>query len=113
MFHLFCDSVPECHPLSLFDTTGLGGDLMNAFAHSIATAADILVILEQTDLSPVRRRDLSSGVRRMCSLLGCHPAALSLNIPDLRRRIVGIRPAAHGITQKTFSTLRSNFVAAL
>ena len=86
---------------------------MNAINHPIRTAADVLAILQAAPVPPSRRRDMISAVSRICALLGCQPAGLRLDVEDLRVRIAAIRPAAHRISPKTFSNLRSLFAAAL
>ena len=46
-------------------------------------------------------------------MIGCSPAALRLDVPELRVKIAAIRPAAHGISPRTFANLRSLFAAAM
>src|SRR5688572_12528693 len=70
-------------------------------------------MLQHAALPPRRRGDLLSGISRMCSMLACRPEALKLDIPDLRARIGGIRPAAHKMSEKSFSNVRWAFGAAL
>jgi integrase len=86
---------------------------MNAPIHPVQSAADVLQMLQQADLPPLRKRDMVSAVRRICDMLGCAPASLRLDVPGLRIRVVAVRPAAHGISPKTFSNIRSLFAAAL
>src|SRR5688572_13980090 len=105
MFHLFYDRFPECHPLSPIVTFALNidrGAKMNAHNHPLRTAADVLAPLDATDLPPLRRRDMTSAIKRVCEMAGCSPNSLKLDIPELRARLAGIRPAAHGISAKTF-----------
>ncbi len=85
---------------------------MDTINHPIRTAADVIVMLESAQMPPSRRRDLISGLSRICAMLGCRPADLKLDFADLRGRIAAIRPAAHGISPKTFSNLRCLFTAA-
>lgn len=80
----------------------------------LQTAADLLVMLDQkTDITAQRRRDLVSAVNRICDLVGCAPASLRLEVPGLRTRLASIRPAAHGVSPKTFANVRSLFISAL
>ena len=46
-------------------------------------------------------------------MVGCNPALLSLDVPTLRGQLAAIRPAAEGISPKTFSNLRTLFASAL
>lgn len=80
---------------------------------TIETVADILKVLDRRNIPPRRRRDLVSGVMRICTMIGSSPEGLRVDIPALRVRIAAIRPAAHGISQKTFANLRSLFLDAL
>ena len=86
---------------------------MNAFNHPLRTGADLLATLQQAAIPAERRRDLISALNRIAAMSGCDPAALVLDVPTLRARIGSIRPAAHGVSAKTFSNLRSLFVSAL
>jgi integrase len=87
---------------------------MNAPYHPLRTAADLLAMLEQaTDLPPLRKRDMISAVNRISKMAGCPPAALRLDVPSLRARLAGIRPAMHGITPSTSANVRCLFAAAL
>lgn len=64
-------------------------------------------------LSPARRRDLVSALRRLAQLLGRDLTTLPAHLPDLRAAIGRINPAQHGMTRKTWSNIRSNALAAL
>jgi integrase len=85
---------------------------MNAFNHPIQTAADVLAMLQASSLPEGRRRDLTSALNRVCEMNGVSPTSLKLDVPILRKALA-IKPAAHGITSKTFSNIRSAFVAAM
>src|SRR5688572_22134269 len=86
---------------------------MNAFNHPISTAADVILMLQAAPVTDTRRRDLISSVNRVCDLLGCQPSALKLVLPELRAHLAAVRPAAHRMSAKTCSNLRSSFAAAL
>lgn len=86
---------------------------MNAPYHPFRTAADVVAMLEHADLPPVRKRDLVSAISRVCRMIGCPPAALKLDVPELRAKVAAIRPAAHGIAPGTFANIRSLFSAAM
>ena len=64
-------------------------------------------------LTPQRRRDLISGVRRMSQIIGIDPGSTPASLPFLPSRINAVLPAKYDLTPKTWSTLRSNFRAAL
>ena len=70
-------------------------------------------MLEQANLSPIRKRDLMSAINRVCTMVGCPPVALRLEVTGLRAKLAAIRPAAHRIEPGTFANIRSLFVAAL
>ena len=56
---------------------------------------------------------MRSAINRVCNMIGCSPAALRLEVPELRVKIAAIRPAAHGISPRTFANLRSLFAVAM
>ena len=65
------------------------------------------------DLSATRRRDLKSDVRSLCRLLGKHPSEVPANINWLHVRVRRIVPAAHNISKKRLSNLKSGVLKAL
>lgn len=75
--------------------------------------ADILTAIEMMDLSPNKRRDMSSAINRLCWMAGHAPCDMTVEVAELRTRIAGILPAAHNISAKTFSNIRSLVQAAL
>lgn len=79
-----------------------------------ATLADVLHTLEaQTGLPETRLRDLRSSVKRVALLLEDDPGRIPLNLPVLSAKLAVITPAALGLTVKTFSNIRTNFMAAV
>lgn len=79
-----------------------------------ATLADVLAALEaDTALGANRRRDLRSAPRRIARMTGKPLDRLPAELSLLRPMLNEIRPAAHGISAKTFANLRSNFMAAV
>ena len=86
---------------------------MNVPFYPIQTAADVMAMLDQSDMPERRKRDLTSAINRVCEMIGYPPAALKLDVPTLRAQIGVIRSAAHGISQKTFANLRSLFGVAM
>lgn len=87
---------------------------MNAHNHPIQTAADVLAMLEQAGgIPPLRKRDMTSAIKRVCKMIGSSSTALKLDVPALRTALAAIRPAAHGISPRTFANLRSLFAVAM
>ena len=81
--------------------------------NKVVTLADVLAVLEQSGLSGTRRRDMVSAVKRICEMAGTLPASVTTQPPRLRELLSGIRPAAHGVTAKSYSNLRSLLAATL
>ena len=79
----------------------------------VATLADVLGLLDQAGLTATRRRDMVSAVKRMCAMAGTTPVAVPTEPPFLREMLSRIHPAAHGISAKSYSNLRSLLAAAL
>ena len=78
------------------------------------TLRDVLNVVERQEaLSANRRRDLLSAVRRVASLLGDDPGRIPLDLPALSIKLAAANPVAAGLTIKTFSNIRSDFVAAV
>ena len=77
------------------------------------TAADLIDMIKASREPEVRKRDMISAVRRICEMGSVTPAHFVITPDSVRTLMAGINPTAHGITPKTFSTLRSNFGAAL
>ncbi len=81
--------------------------------HLPATLAGVLEVVEGSELTATRRRDLASAIRRICSLMGVSPVAVKIDAAALRQRLADICPAAHGLTHKSWANLRSAFTAGL
>ena len=77
------------------------------------TAAELIEHIEQFDVSAVRRRDMISATKRICAMAGIILTALVLESAKLRVLLRKILPAAHGVSKKTYSNMRSQFTAAL
>jgi hypothetical protein len=77
------------------------------------TLADVLGLLDQSGLTGTRRRDMGSALKRVCEMAGTPPASMPAQPPHLRELLSRIRPAAHGVTAKSYSNLRSLLAAAL
>ncbi len=77
------------------------------------TAEDLLQFLDGVDLKASRRRDLKSAIRRICDMTHVTPTALSVDPVALRDTLRKIKPAAHRISQKTWSNTKSLLGSAL
>ena len=93
------NSSPFTSPFIAEDTPTMGG---------ILTEIDNI-----TDLSDTRRRDLKSDVRSLCRLLGKHPSEVPANINWLHVRVRRIVPAAHDISKKRLSNIKSGVLKTL
>jgi integrase len=80
---------------------------------TIGTLADVLALIDQAGLAGTRRRDMVSAVNRICEMAGTAPASVRAEPPVLKDMLSRIRPAAHGVSAKSYSNLRSLFAAAL
>src|SRR3974390_2965002 len=89
-------------------------DKPSVTAKAIPTLADLDHAIEAVDrLSPVRRRDLRSAVARVASLLGEMPQHVPLDMPHIATRLAAVNAVAAGISVKTLSNIRSDFMAAV
>lgn len=78
------------------------------------TLADVLVRVEQNnELTPTRRRDLRSAVRRMAELLDDEPQRIALDFPTIREKLNVSLPLSTGISRKTYENIRCNFIYAV
>ncbi len=80
------------------------------------TFDDVIARLgDMTDLSPTRRRDLVSAIRRMAGILGRTPAQTPARLSELKPALARIHPEQLDppISKKTWTNLRSNFLMAL
>jgi integrase len=80
---------------------------------TIGTLADVLDLIDQAGLTGTRRRDMISAINRICEMAGTTPAGVCAEPPVLKEMLSGIRPAAHGVSAKSYSNLRSLLAAAL
>ena len=64
-------------------------------------------------LTGTRRRDMVSAVNRLCEMAGTTPASVRAEPSVLKDLLSRIRPAAHGVSAKSFSNLKSLLAAAL
>ena len=78
--------------------------------------SEVITALDQCrDLSPTRRRDLVSSVRRVAGILGRTPAQTPARLSELKPALARIHPEQLDprIANKTWTNLRSNFLMAL
>jgi hypothetical protein len=80
---------------------------------TIGTMADVLSLIDQAVPTGTRRRDMISATNRICEMAGTTPACVSAGQPVLKEMLSRIRPAAHGVSAKSYSNQRSLLVAAL
>jgi hypothetical protein len=87
-----------------------GGDS----ATTAITLQDVLTAVEGREaLSATRRRDLRSAVTRVAFLLGEDPGRIPLDMPALSVKLAAVNPVAADLRSKTFSNIKSDFVAAV
>lgn len=76
--------------------------------------SDLMQHLEEaTDLSPSRRRDLQSDLRRVAKALGRSPGDVPADAKWLQPRLSRVAPAALGLSAKSWSNALSDARAAL
>jgi integrase len=81
--------------------------------NTIGTLRDVLSLIDQAGLTGTRRRDMVSATNRICEIAGTTPASMRAEVAVLKDLLSRIRPAAHGLSVKSWSNLRSLFAAAL
>ena len=79
----------------------------------INSLSDVILAVEKNHLLPTRRRDLISAVNRIAEMAQVTPGFVPAQPANLRDMVRKIRPALHGVSEKTWANLRSSFVAAL
>jgi integrase len=78
------------------------------------TLQDVLNAVEgHAVLSATRRRDLRSSIKRVASLLTDDPARIPLDFPTIGAKLATISPVAAGLSSKSLSNIRSDFLAAV
>jgi integrase len=80
---------------------------------TVATLADVRDVVDRAGLAGTRRRDMVSALDRICEMAGTMPASVPVEPSVLRDMLSRIRPAAHGVSAKSYSNLKSLFAAAL
>ena len=80
---------------------------------TIGTLEDVLGVVGQSGLTGTRLRDTVSAINRICEMAGTTPARVRAEPAVVREMLSRIRPAAHGISAKSYSNLKSLLAAAL
>jgi integrase len=80
---------------------------------TVGTLADVLGLLDEAGLTGTRRRDMVSAVNRLGEMAGTTPANVRAEPSVLQDMLCRIRPAAHGVSAKSYSNLKSLLGAAL
>ena len=114
-FHLLCDRMPECHLMTPHVTRppAPGRDHTMTRIRPSQRSPTCSELLDRAGLTATRRRDMVSAVKRICEMAGTTPAGVAAEPALLRRMLSSIRPAAHGISAKSYSNLRSLLAATL
>ena len=79
----------------------------------VATLADVVGLIDQAGLAGTRRRDMISALKRICEMAGALPTTVRAEPSVVKEMLSRIRPAAHGVSAKSYSNLRSLLAAAL
>src|SRR5262249_19879871 len=74
---------------------------------------ELLGFLQRATPPGTRRRDRVSAINRVCEMASMMPASVPAQPLRLREMLSRIRPAAHGVSAKSYSNQRSLLAAAL
>ena len=64
-------------------------------------------------LSSARRGAIRSAISTLCRVMGMPPAMVPADLNFIRRKLKGVSPAAAGVKEKRFSTVKSQVLFAL
>ena len=78
----------------------------NLLAVSAAIEAD-------SSLTSARRGAIRSAINTLCRVMGMSPAMVPADLNFIRRKLQAISPAAAGVKEKRFSTVKSQVAFAL
>jgi hypothetical protein len=96
------------------ETTDNTGKVSPFIAPDSPMLSDVLLMLDDhEDLSASRRRDLKSALRTIARLIGTPLEAIPANINWLHIRLRRVHPAAHNMSPKRFSNVKSDALKAL
>lgn len=72
------------------------------------TMLDLIeTVQNDIELSPTRKRDLLSAIRRFCEVLGLSPVEVPATHAFFRRRLQHLQPKQVGLSRKTFQNIRA------
>jgi integrase len=75
------------------------------------TAAQLITWIQARNLPQPQERDWVSAVNRICLMGGVSASQFVVTPVNARDLLAKIEPAAHGVSRKTFSNIRSNFTS--
>ena len=73
------------------------------------TLEEVRRLVESADPPCLQRRNGRSASERICAMAGVALAQVPAEAPSIRAMLAKVRPAAHGMTSKTWANLRSRF----
>ena len=73
------------------------------------TLEDVHQLVVSAETPEERRRNGKSATERICKMAGTLPSQVRATAPAVRALLATIRPAAHGMTSKTWTNLLSRF----
>ena len=116
--HLCYKRVPECHPLAARVRPGPRRSTESKpVKPNLPPPATLQTVLDRlagnARLSDSRRRDLRSAVRSFAKLREQPPAAIPLDLADIRHTLDRMVPARAQISAKRWANLRSDLAAAI
>lgn len=76
------------------------------------TAAQLITWIQARNLPQAQERDWISAINRICLMGGVSASQFVVTSVNARDLLANIEPAAHGVSRKTFSNIRSNFTSA-
>ena len=86
---------------------------MTTAASSRATFADIILLINNSNLTTRQKLDQSSAVRSVAKALGAPPETITAEPAALRRRLDGLSPSSLGVSKGRWANIRSLLGKAL
>ena len=86
---------------------------MTTAASSRATFADIILLINNSNLTTRQKLDQSSAVRSVAKALGAPPETIAAEPAALRRRLDGLSPSSLGVSKGRWANIRSLLGKAL
>ncbi len=75
------------------------------------TAAQLIKWVQARYLPQAQERDWVSAINRICHMGGVSTSQFMVTPANARELLATLEPAAHGVSRKTFSNIRSNFIS--